>query len=383
MVCPARLGLCLGLLAWASCSGESTGETTTTTSSTGGDAGAGAVAGQGGAAGAQPVGGAAGGVQVAPVVVYFNNFEQDPLGSDGYQGSWSYCQPNPDAAIVREEADDNPTQVFQAIFPEGTVSLNDETGFRCDATFTSGFDELYLSYRIKFGAGFDAVLGGKLPRIEASHDGAAGTCPTGTDSFTGGMMFKKDVDPVPAFYLYHPEQWASPWYLDQYFQATGSYPTSCAEVMAVLGGVYGSTFPWQRPCYRCVWNAEGCFNGSSATLAPEQWYTITERIVANTPGEHDGIAEGFIDGVMVAQVTGLRYRDVATLRLDWIDFTGFFGGSGPEWATTKDEVISYDDVIAFYYAPSSGEPVGNVLRDPALPLPPFDYPSQSVLGALR
>jgi hypothetical protein len=323
------------------------------------------------------------------VLVYFNNFEQDPLGGDGYKAAWTYCQVNPDATVYQDTEDANPTQVFRALFPEGTVSLDDEFGFRCNFEFPPGYDELYLSYRIKFGPAFDAVLGGKLPRIEAGHDGAAGTCPTGTDSFTGGMMFKKDGDPYPGFYIYHPEQWNSPWYREQYFGVTGTYPTSCddfftnADVLAALGGVYGTSFPWVEPCYSCVWDAVHCFNGSPATTTPGQWYTLTERIVANTPGEHDGIAEGFIDGRMVSQVTGLRYRDVATLAIDWIDFVGFFGGSGPEWATTKDETIFYDDVMAYYYPPSSGEPVGNVPRDPAATLPPLLYPPESVLTAPR
>lgn len=367
----------MGVLAWASCADEEVDPPPTSTpTATAGSGGVGTGTGQGGD-GAQG-GQGTGGEPVEAVVVYYNNFEQDPLGSDGYQASWSYCQANPDVSIHQDAGDANPTKVFRARFPEGTYSLNDDYGFRCDADFAVAYDELYLSYRIKFAPGFDAVLGGKLPRIEAGR-GAAGTCPDGTDTFTGGMMFKKDVDPFPVFYIYHPEQWNAPWYRDQYYGATGSYPTSCDDVMAELGAVYGTTFPWQRPSYSCVWDAEGCFTGSAATLTPGQWYTITERIVANTPGQHDGFAEGYIDGWMAAQVTGLRYRDVASLALDWIDFTGFFGGGDPSWATTKDEIIDYDDVIAFYYESSSGQPTGHELRDPAVPLPPLAYPAESVL----
>jgi hypothetical protein len=270
--------------------------------------------------------------------------------------------------------------VFRALFPEGTVGLNDDFGFRCNLDFPEGYVEAYLSYRIMFGPGFDPVLGGKLPRLEAGHDGAAGECPTGSDSFTGGMMFRPDAGAVyPAFYIYHPEQWNSPYYRAAYYDAMGEYPTSCDDVAAALGGVYGTTMPWTRPGYGCAWNYEGCEVGATATLTTGEWHTITERVVANTLGEHDGFVEGYVDGVLVSQVTGFEFRTVESLQVDWIDFVGFFGGSGPDWAARRDEHISYDDVIAFYYTPSSGEPTGHELRATSDTLPPIPYPAESVL----
>jgi hypothetical protein len=320
------------------------------------------------------------------VVIYYNSFEQDTPGSDSYKKDWTSCQVNPDAAIYQDPTDANPTKVFRARFPKGTWSLSDKVGFRCIYDFPQGVDEVYLSYRVKFGPGFDAVLGGKLPRVEAGHGGTAGQCPTGSDSFTGGMMFKKDVDPFPVFYIYHPEQWNSPYYREYYFNLTGAYPTSCQDfftnptALAELGGVVGTTLPWRRPTYSCAWNAAAsCFTGAPATITPGQWHTVTERIVANTVGQHDGLAEGYIDGQMVSQVKDLRYRDVASLKLNWIDFVGFFGGGSAAWATTKDEQIDFDDVIAFTFTATSGQPVGNKLRSPTTPLPSIAYPAQSVL----
>jgi lysophospholipase L1-like esterase len=312
--------------------------------------------------------------QAGMEIIYYNNFEQDTIG--GYSSTdksrdWTYCQPNPNSRIAKYAGDtQNPTNVFFHTFLKGEVSLSHITGagFRCDYTFPKGYDEVYLSYKVKFGSGFDPVMGGKLPRIEASHEGNAGTCPNGTDFFTGGMMFKKNNgNPIPAFYLYYPDQWNTTWYRDVYYDITKTYPTSCKDfytnsaVSAQLGGVYGETVYWNQ------------------TLNSGQWYTITERIVANTPGQKNGIAEGYINGKLVARKTDLRFRDTTNLKIDWIDFTSFFGGSGAEWATTKEEYIYFDDVIAYRYLSGSGEITGNVPRNTNT-VPALKYPTASILN---
>jgi hypothetical protein len=170
--------------------------------------------------------------------------------------------------------------------------------------------------------------------------------------------------PGPRFYIYHPDQWNATWYRDQFYRITGRYPTSCddfftnPDVYEELGGVYGTTFTW-------------------APTGSGQWHTITERIAANIPGQWNGIAEGFIDGSMVSQVTNLRYRFIPELKIDWIDFVSFFGGSGPSCMATKDEYIYFDDILVYRYLPGSGQPSGNTPSPSGRVLPAIEYPGSS------
>jgi len=298
------------------------------------------------------------------VILYYNNFEQNQVGSSSYKNDWSYCMPNPDAGIYKSSSDSqNPTNVFRAYFPKGSWSLNNENGFRCHIEYNeNGYDELYLSYRIKFQSGFDAVKGGKLPRLESypSRFYTSLTCPDGTDEFTGGMMFKKgDLNnPIPVFYLTHPDMWNATWYRETFYSMTGHYPEDCDEVVDLLGAVYSESIYWDE------------------TIPRGEWHTITERVVPNTPGQYDGFVEGYIDGQLITQVTNLRFRDVSDLKINRFNFVGFFGGGDDSWATVKDEYIYYDNLMIYYYESELGEhepsPVNRVL-------PEMDYPLESIL----
>ena len=41
----------------------------------------------------------------------------------------------------------------------------------------------------------------------------------------------------------------------------------------------------------------------------------------------------------------IRFRDVAELQIDGFYFSTFFGGSGKQWNTTKDEIAFFDDFL--------------------------------------
>ncbi|HLP86882.1 MAG TPA: hypothetical protein VK153_03365, partial [Candidatus Paceibacterota bacterium] len=304
------------------------------------------------------------------VVLYYNNFEQNTIGTDDYKDDWYYCQVNPQSSIYRNVSDQNSTKIFRQVYPKGSVGLNDTKGFHCDALPTgnlSGRDELYLTYKVKFASDFNPVLGGKMPRLEGrsslvSYESYTGNCPNGTDFFTSGMMFKSANPGIyPVFYLYYPDQWNAEYYRNIYFNKTGTYATSCDQATSVVGHTYGTTLYWNK------------------VLTPGQWYTVTERIVLNTPGQKNGFVEGFIDGKLVAQYTGYRFRDIDSFKINWLDFTGFFGGSGAEWAPVKDEYNYYDDVMVYYYTSGSGEPTGSTLSSSSRILP-IKYPTSSVLS---
>ncbi len=203
---------------------------------------------------------------------------------------------------------------LQETFPPETFMLKG-SGVQWQAKFSQGYEELYLSYRVKFSSGFaNTNLRGKLPGLSGGKSNNGGYMPNGRDGFSSRFIFHGTNI---RFYIYHP---------DQYKAFGDSYP--------VPGKKYYGTGAELQPGY---------------TLKPEVWYTVTQRIVLNTPGKHNGLVEGFINGKICARITGLRFRDTATLMIDRLFFANFLGGDGKP--TAKEEFISFDDFFVFAYKP--------------------------------
>ena len=112
-------------------------------------------------------------------------------------------------------------------------------------------DELYCSYYVRFAPGFDFVKGGKLPGLPAGR-------PTGaaTSRRAGRMVSAHDVAHRREVvqYVYHVDQ-----------------PT-----------IYGEDFHWDM--------------GGQRVFRPGTWHRVEHRIVINSPGQRDGIVQGWFDG---------------------------------------------------------------------------------------
>lgn len=182
-------------------------------------------------------------------------------------------------------------------YPQGGVGP-DEGGAQWQLVFDAGHAELYCAYRLRFAAGFDFVKGGKLPGLAGGAANTGGDKPTGSDGWSARMMWREAGEVVQ--YTYHVDQ-----------------PTD-----------YGEDMPW---------------NGSH--FVPGQWHRVEHRVVMNTPGEHDGRIQGWLDGKPVFTREGLRFRDVDTFAIDLFYFSTFFGGSGDDWAPTKPEYVDFDEFI--------------------------------------
>lgn len=195
-------------------------------------------------------------------------------------------------------------------------------GYQWDTKFGTGYNELYLSYRIKFSSGFATTkLDGKLPGLGGGGTVSPGKLPS--DRFSGKYMFKGTNI---KFYLYYHEM---------YKLAGDAYPVS------------GKTYYGQGP-----------YLNQGLTFQPGIWYTITQRIVLNNVGKKDGLVEGFVNGKLVCSVKGMCFRTSTTLKIDKISFANFFGGSGVP--PTKTETVSFDDFYAYTYASGVSVARGNV-----------------------
>lgn len=260
-------------------------------------------------------------------IVYSLNFNSRPAGAydqSSWAADWNYpTWANHDigyGTIINNSTTGN--KYMQEKFPKGTFLLTN-VGTQWLSKMKAGYNELYLSYKVKFSKGFtNTNYNGKLPGLGGGTCASAGNLPNGTDGWSSRYMFHgTGIN----FYLYYP---------DLYKQYGDSYPVS--------GKKYYGCGPILDPGY---------------TLQPEVWYTVTQRIVLNNPGKLDGIAEGYINGKLCAQQKGIRFRDVSTLKIDYIFFANFFGGSGI--SPLADEYISFDDFYVYTYSSTVNVARGN------------------------
>ncbi len=195
-------------------------------------------------------------------------------------------------------------------------------------------EELYLSYRVRFhGDDWEGPsYHGKLPGL-CGNQGCpgGGNPPSHEDGFSTRLMFHGTN--TLFFYLYY-----------------AGMDTSSSN--------YGNSLPF-----------------SPYENTPDQWRTVTQRVVLNTPGEANGIIEGFLDGVLVAQKTDMDFRNDEDQVISTLVFTNFLGGSGEEPTDHGDEPVNdFDEVILYRYGDGFSEiPRGLEAHEPGatLPVPRF------------
>ncbi len=163
------------------------------------------------------------------------------------------------------------------------------------------YENLYFSYRVRFGAGFQFVQGGKLPGL------VGGTAPTGCISDNGGFsargMWRTGGTAVQ--YLYYPEK-----------------VNACGDDFKYSAG------------------------GTDFKLVPGTWYTLESHVVMNTAGQHNGVLEAWVDGVQMLSLSNFNYRVAgATFGIDALYFSTFFGGSDASWAPTAAQTVDYDEFV--------------------------------------
>ena len=254
-------------------------------------------------------------------IIYQNDFEDDPVGTytvSNLAADWNGVTSNDGVDEGRVSIADDADALGKSLvvmYPEGE-SNNGKSQWR--APLNGSYDELYLSYKIRFDENFNFVRGGKLPGLCGGACNSGGSQPNGTDGWSGRMMWRtapsggSSLPPHRANivqYVYHKDQTAN-------------------------GGVNGDDLKWDdtTPTDWKIFDSD-------------VWYQLQHRIVMNTPGQDDGIVQAWLDGEMVLDVQNIHFRDTTALKIDTLYFSTFFGGSSSVWETTKDEYAYYDDFI--------------------------------------
>jgi len=239
-------------------------------------------------------------------IIFSQDFDTTPLGGygpDALAAGWMGAAPSDGVRQRRTSVVDGPAahegRALRVLYPKGGVGSS--AGGALWRMRVGRFDDLYCSYYVRFDPEFDFVKGGKLPGLAGGAANSGGRKPTGTDGWSARMMWRARGEVVQ--YVYHVDQ-----------------PTN-----------YGEDFHWDR--------------GGQRLFRPGAWHRVEHRIVINTPGQRDGIVQGWFDGMLALERRNVRFRDIDAFAIDIFAFSTFFGGSDPTWAPPKDEQVTFDEFI--------------------------------------
>ncbi|QDS99952.1 hypothetical protein HG15A2_32860 [Adhaeretor mobilis] len=279
--------------------------------------------------------------QATAVVIFTNDFEDDPVGiytvgnlEDDWNGTTSNNGVDEGRVAITDDANAYGTKSLVVKYPQGE-SNNGKSQWK--VPLGTDYEELFVSYRIRFDDNFNFVRGGKLPGFSGGADNTGGNKPTGFDGWSARMMWRTNGsggspqgDTTVAKivqYAYHPDQ-----------------PTEFGEDLRWDDNTAGQ---WQE-------------------FESDQWYHLQHRVVMNTPTQHDGIVQAWLDGEMVLDRQDIRWRDTTAFGIDNFYFSTFFGGSSTIWEASKDEFVYYDDFIIsteFIGSPGDFDLDGNIDGD--------------------
>lgn len=164
------------------------------------------------------------------------------------------------------------------------------------------FEDITLSYCLKFEEGFDFVKGGKLPGLMGGADSwsrSGGNQPDGSNGWTLRFMWRPEGRAVVYAYL----------------------PPSD-------NGRYGSE----------TWGQDLALNKK---FIPGQWHCLQQRVVINDIGQENGQLQVWFDGELVLELDDITYRkrDTTAGKIGGMYFSTFHGGHTKDWAPAQDSSL--------------------------------------------
>jgi hypothetical protein len=180
-------------------------------------------------------------------------------------------------------------------------------------------EELYFRYYLRFPPGFfiEPPSRGKLPGIGGlSTYNCLGSRPSTPEEpcFSARMMFSRTYP-----------SWGEP-----------GYPDGPDDKTLIGYYVYHLDSPATRGD---IWT----WDPDVATLDHGPWYCVEGHIDLNTPGAHDGVLEGWVDGTLAFEQTDIAFRraDEDWIRIKSFWFDVYYGGSDP---SPVDNEIQFDSL---------------------------------------
>jgi hypothetical protein len=234
-------------------------------------------------------------------VLFFETFE-----TAEWWKRWGLKRAPQNLQLVRDAAvEGEGTAAAKILFPRG-----EHYGSGWSWRPETGLEEAYLRYYVKFGEGFDFGRGGKTPGLmgwaPGKQAGWGGRRADGTNGFSTRVCWHRGGAIV--MYTYHADQRTR--FGDGFETRSGDGPAR-----------------WE----------------------PGRWYCMELHMKLNTPGaragergRHDGLVELWQDGARIGRRDDVRFRDLATMKIDDLFVNAYFGGT---WTSPKNQFVFYDNIV--------------------------------------
>jgi hypothetical protein len=196
------------------------------------------------------------------------------------------------------------TPVLRVDYPAGSASpraaATDDAGYGGAQAYLllphGPVDSLHLRYCVRFPPGFNFVKGGKLPGLFGGTVTSGQHIPDGTNGWSTRYMWRRGG--AGEVYAYLPS--------------------------SVQHGTSLGRYSW--------W------------VTPGRWQCLEQAVQLNTPGKADGAITVWLDGQQVYHHTDIVFRTTASLRIDGVFFSSFFGGGDASWASPTTQHADFADL---------------------------------------
>lgn len=264
------------------------------------------------------------------LIVYFaDNFEdwalQNPIPYDTVARRWQaemknyYSTNQPNQSIVSLSEHGN---VWRSQYLEGQCGIN--YGFAVEALLDQKLDEMYIETDVYFSSSW---------ADEQEYGHVAGKWPGGgiSSGYSGSDIIDSTAN----------------WETAKGFAAHNTWGSEYLSANRLQTYIYDQTVSMSA-------NTIGNY-----TVNKGSWGRYTKRVKLNSRGNSDGLVETFINGTLVQQLTGLKFRSIAQYdagmnSIESITLKYAFGG-GIDYCSERDNVVWFDNVTAYAYGASSPE----------------------------
>jgi len=232
------------------------------------------------------------------------------------------------ASILIDTINNIPTKVLKSTNAADELS----SGFQMNVQLNI-YQELYMSYNIKFDKDWNSTAGGKLPGLRGLPTGGYENCPDSPDDgFYLAPMFKYGNSMIS----YHYDR------------------TPPVNRIGCVGWPTNTVCPWaiQEYYYNPIYFANGT------------WYNVTQRLVVNTftngiPNA-DGINEIWVDGKIIFRESELVLIEDPEKGIDGIFIGSYYGGSSDIYKPLYESPCYLDNIVL--YTPVTDDVTGNQLH---------------------
>ncbi len=203
-------------------------------------------------------------------------------------------------SVIKSSAPDT-GNALKVKYPKGKADSK-ESGAQWETDLKNGYDELYLSYDLKFSADFEFVKPSK-------NTGRTGKLP----GLGGGLSFDDKDDRNTAW--------------DGKLQFRDKDELEFYVKTPVNNEKH---FTWTKATY---------------TIAKNKWFNIEIRYKLNSVGKKDGIMQAWVNGKLLGEYKNAEFRDNAKVKINKMFFSTFYGGNPEADAPTKDVYAYFDNFI--------------------------------------